>query len=506
MKLFFTILTLLLISFSGIKLSAQISSRNYFGLEAGFNYSVLNADSGFIFPYSIPSQDFNSALGFNKLGGGYGFVGGFTLDYAINKSFGLIIKALYQRRSTSNTEQFLTKVEDFSTGTSDIATVENQYTASSDYINGDLLLKISLSPDAWYGYGGVNLASILSNKFSGKSTIKSSVSGTVQFKSPTQGFLGTEMIIPEQEALNFYNNIHTSIKLGVGNYISIGESGTVITPELSVNVPITELLSTNSITILNKNLGLPPANLTSAAFTVGIKFPFGDNKNKPEDKINNDPVGKNSNGYSNTNDNNNLKGNVKDAKTGKPIPSEMSIVDLNTGEVIENSSTDQNGKYNANVTKKGKYSITATSNGYLFNSSLFEVDDNGKIIRKGNGDILLMSADERGKTTLLVFFDTDKSTLQRSSYPELNRAAQFLKSNPNLNIEIAGHTDNKGSMDYNKDLSKRRAQTVSNYLINKGVNASQLVQTGYGFDYPVNTNETEEGRADNRRVEFVVKK
>ncbi|MFZ1572348.1 MAG: carboxypeptidase-like regulatory domain-containing protein, partial [Candidatus Kapaibacterium sp.] len=213
------------------------------------------------------------------------------------------------------------------------------------------------------------------------------------------------MIIPEQEALNFYNNIHTSIKLGVGNYISIGESGTVITPELSVNVPITELLSTNSITILNKNLGLPPANLTSAAFTVGIKFPFGDNKNKPEDKINNDPVGKNSNGYSNTNDNSNLKGNVKDAKTGKPIPSEMSIVDLNTGEVIENSSTDQNGKYNANVTKKGKYSITATSNGYLFNSSLFEVDDNGKIIRKGNGDILLMSADERGKTTLLVFFD-----------------------------------------------------------------------------------------------------
>lgn len=98
---------------------------------------------------------------------------------------------------------------------------------------------------------------------------------------------------------------------------------------------------------------------------------------------------------------------------------------------------------------------------------MFEVDDNGKIIRKGNGDILLMSADERGKTTLLVFFDTDKSTLQRSSYPELNRAAQFLKSNPNLNIEIAGHTDNKGSMDYNKDLSKEELKQYQITLLIK---------------------------------------
>ena len=77
---------------------------------------------------------------------------------------------------------------------------------------------------------------------------------------------------------------------------------------------------------------------------------------------------------------------------------------------------------------------------------------------------------------------------------------------PNITVEIAGHTDSQGSDEYNKDLSKRRAQSVVNYLVEKGISESQFVAEGYGEEVPVDTNETKEGRQNNRRVEFTVLK
>lgn len=505
--LFTTVLSLLSIT----TLFSQVASRNYFGIEIGLNNSLMRANGGYIFPYRVESLDFNGMLGFTDLGMGIGFHGGLTLDYAFNKNFGLIFKALYQRRNATNTEQQTLPCPDIITGTSsNVATLSNTYSATSDYINADILFKFGILPDSWYGFGGVNLASILSNKFSGSSRILSSTSGTCQFRSASQGLVGTEMIIPEQELSDFYNKLHTSIKFGVGTYIPVGSNGTVLTPELSLNAPITELLSSNhSITLTNTNLGFSPFNLMSAALTLGIKFPFGENKaqddyeNRSE---NNGREAKPGNNDQSKPDNYNVTGIVKDAKTGKPIQADISIVDLNKDEEVASTTTDKNGKYKAKLEGKGKYSVTATAPGYIFSSSLFEIDDNGRLTRKGNGDILMMSSDEDGKTTLLVFFDTDKATLQRSSYPELNRAASFLKANPNLNVEIAGHTDNRGSADYNKNLSLKRAKAVSDYLTSKGVSASQLSQAGYGLENPVASNDTEEGRADNRRVEFVVKK
>ena len=73
-----------------------------------------------------------------------------------------------------------------------------------------------------------------------------------------------------------------------------------------------------------------------------------------------------------------------------------------------------------------------------------------------------------------------------------------------MKIEIGGHTDSKGSAEYNKKLSNDRAQSVVNYLIENGISASRLTYIGYGKDQPVATNETEEGRQENRRVEFKV--
>ncbi len=103
-----------------------------------------------------------------------------------------------------------------------------------------------------------------------------------------------------------------------------------------------------------------------------------------------------------------------------------------------------------------------------------------------------------------IFYDFDKSTLRPESVEELNKLIDFLQKRPTLRIEISGHTDNKGSARYNKKLSDDRAKSVVNYLVDKGIDAGRLEAKGYGFDQPIATNDTDEGRQMNRRTEFMV--
>ena len=105
-----------------------------------------------------------------------------------------------------------------------------------------------------------------------------------------------------------------------------------------------------------------------------------------------------------------------------------------------------------------------------------------------------------------IFFDFDKTTLKKESFTQLNEVVDFLQDNPSVEVEISGHTDNKGSDDYNLKLSQGRAEAVVNYLIGHGVGNSRLIARGYGESKPVSTNNTDEGRAVNRRVEFTVLK
>lgn len=103
-----------------------------------------------------------------------------------------------------------------------------------------------------------------------------------------------------------------------------------------------------------------------------------------------------------------------------------------------------------------------------------------------------------------VFFDFDKATLQPQSFPVLDAAAAAMLGQPTMRVELAGHTDWKGSDQYNKRLSERRVETVRQYLISRGVQAYRLEAYGYGESVPVATNETDAGRALNRRVEFII--
>jgi len=103
-----------------------------------------------------------------------------------------------------------------------------------------------------------------------------------------------------------------------------------------------------------------------------------------------------------------------------------------------------------------------------------------------------------------IFFDFNKSTLRNESENEIHQLTKLLTDVPTMKIEISGHTDNRGSDEYNKNLSNQRAKAVYNRLIEKGIDASRLTFIGYGEEKPIATNDTEEGRQLNRRTEFKV--
>ncbi len=101
-----------------------------------------------------------------------------------------------------------------------------------------------------------------------------------------------------------------------------------------------------------------------------------------------------------------------------------------------------------------------------------------------------------------VHFEFDRSTLRPSATATLNQVAAELRQQPGVRYEITGHTDSIGSDAYNQRLSEQRAEAVRAYLVGQGVNAGQLSARGYGETRPVASNETSEGRAQNRRVEI----
>jgi len=105
----------------------------------------------------------------------------------------------------------------------------------------------------------------------------------------------------------------------------------------------------------------------------------------------------------------------------------------------------------------------------------------------------------------VIHFEFDKANIRPQSYPILDDVAQIIKTTPGIKrVMIEGHTDSVGSDQYNMRLSERRANSVREYLIKKGISASQLDAVGYGESRPVATNDTAEGRAKNRRTEFKV--
>jgi outer membrane protein OmpA-like peptidoglycan-associated protein len=103
-----------------------------------------------------------------------------------------------------------------------------------------------------------------------------------------------------------------------------------------------------------------------------------------------------------------------------------------------------------------------------------------------------------------VFFDFDKPTIKPVSFELLNAVAQAMKDHPSIKVEVQGHTDSQGGMDYNMKLSQARSESVRTYLINAGIDPARMTAKGYGPTVPIADNRTDQGRAQNRRVEFII--
>lgn len=200
-----------------------------------------------------------------------------------------------------------------------------------------------------------------------------------------------------------------------------------------------------------------------------------------------------------------VEGIVKDAETGKPLQSSLEYTNLATNslEGIGRSSV-LDGSYKIVLPYGSNFSIGAKLQGYYAENLNLNLSKVGEfaVIKK---DILLKPIKAEAIIRLNnIFFETAKAVLLPTSQNELDGLVKILSENPGMKIEIRGHTDNVGTDANNQVLSENRAKAVVDYLTSKSIASERLIFKGYGESTPVTTNETEEGRAFNRRVEFKI--
>jgi outer membrane protein OmpA-like peptidoglycan-associated protein len=200
-----------------------------------------------------------------------------------------------------------------------------------------------------------------------------------------------------------------------------------------------------------------------------------------------------------------LKGVITDAFDGKVLEANIELVDNVKNEVIATfKSNSATGKYLVSLPSGRNYGIAVKRDGYLFHSENFDIPL-ASGYQEVEKDIPLKNVAVGTKIVLKnIFFDFDKATLRPESTNELERLLKLLNDLPTLKIELGGHTDSKGSDEYNIKLSQARCESVVNYLVVKGIAKDRLVAKGYGETQPVATNDTDEGRQLNRRTEFTI--
>ena len=200
-----------------------------------------------------------------------------------------------------------------------------------------------------------------------------------------------------------------------------------------------------------------------------------------------------------------FKGKIIDGVLQTPIEAKITIYDNSSGEVYTSvSSNSATGKFLLSLPSGLNYGISVEAEGYLFHSENFNIPE-GSAYNMVSKEIALKNIDIGSKIALRnVFFETGKSEVKIDSYPELDRLIQLMQDVPTLKIELSGHTDNVGNGDYNLNLSQRRADAVRAYLTSRGVDKSRVSSIGYGENKPIDTNDTTEGRANNRRTEFEI--
>ena len=200
-----------------------------------------------------------------------------------------------------------------------------------------------------------------------------------------------------------------------------------------------------------------------------------------------------------------MAGKILDLETKQPLQARVELFDIQADSLRSVVTSDSiSGEYVQILTEGSEYALYVSKPGYLFESLSFDYQES-RDREPIHIDVYLKPIKAGLAATLNnIFFDIDQYQLKEKSKTELNKSARFLKENPQVRVEISGHTDNSGSVSHNQKLSLNRARAVYRYLIEAGIDADRLTFKGYGSSVPVAPNDTEANRQLNRRIEFKI--
>jgi outer membrane protein OmpA-like peptidoglycan-associated protein/tetratricopeptide (TPR) repeat protein len=221
-----------------------------------------------------------------------------------------------------------------------------------------------------------------------------------------------------------------------------------------------------------------------------------------------------------------FKAKVIDAKTRLDLQAKVELIQLSTGLTYTESMTSKNGEFLICLPAGDDYALNVSRKGYVFYSENFEFKEVNSfnepfekkvelqpipkeiVVNNSNPNTKIPENQiaKSTKPTILknVFFETGSADLKPSSKAELNKLVDLLKENSTMKIQLNGHTDNVGEPEKNQVLSLNRAVSVMNYLIENGIESNRVTAKGFGENESIATNETAEGRKQNRRTEFII--
>ena len=205
-----------------------------------------------------------------------------------------------------------------------------------------------------------------------------------------------------------------------------------------------------------------------------------------------------------------VRGQVMNEKSEEPIIANVLVTGLKrtTGDTLR-VQTDDNGIFTFTLPPDNDYQLTVASEGFIREKNNVLLSQQAPI---DNSDVVVRNFSlmpiEVGTTVNLenVLFDRGTAEMLSGSSDTLDEVVLFLEENPDIEIEVAGHTDNRGRPDLNLILSQERAEAVKRYLVEQGIEANRIQEKGYGGTRPIASNAIEEERRKNRRVEFTITK
>jgi OmpA-OmpF porin, OOP family len=200
-----------------------------------------------------------------------------------------------------------------------------------------------------------------------------------------------------------------------------------------------------------------------------------------------------------------IKGKVMHAWTNDPIETDIQYFrEEDRVEIAQTNSSASTGEYQLILPAGKNYRYYANSTGYVPHQDSLDLTAIEKNTTIERNIFLIPIETEQPLTLNNIFFKFATAELRQESFPELDRLLDLLKDNPNMRIEISGHTCSLGIDEYNQELSEKRAYAIYDYLAERGISRKRLSAVGYGESMPKASNETEEGRMINRRVEFKI--